>query len=547
MKYEEYNISDLSKVITVGVVLIVTATDIETVSTHEKLKPIDGFDNILTVYNGAHTYYFGKFGKYNVAHVQSNMGAIGRESAIMTISKAISTITPKFVIMIGIAFGVDKSKQNIGDVLISEGIIPYDSVRIGEKNVYRGQNAPTSKVLLNRFKSVKSWEYLLEDENKASKICAQILSGEELIDDIERRNELIRQFPHAKGGEMEGAGLFAACDGEVEWILVKGICDFADGNKKVNKKANQNIAVDSALTLCLELFNSNHAFESLNLYPAITGSNGICEINLANAEDVLFEIYNTKNESYYIKRAADDRFNNILGQYCIWIHGVSGSGKTNLILRNLIFNNIEYIQISLASCIGLNVIDLFKELLYDLEVKLNDEQHSEDNKNFVNVSRNILSLLEVTCKEKQIVIFIEEIPISSDEDYKLFVEHLFSLMILKKLKNGLNKVKFVLSSIKNPTLHIKQNQLKIHQQVKFIEHSNWGGEDIKKLVEVISSKLNVYISEEFLLMIIKTSDCSPRFIKKFFRNVLACCVTEAQDYVKILDETDRELKKYYNG
>jgi hypothetical protein len=400
---------------------------------------------------------------------------------------------------------------------------------------------------LNRFKSVNSWEYLLDNDIKASKIFSQILSGEELIDNVERRDELIKQFPVAKGGEMEGSGLFAACDGAVEWILVKGICDFADGNKATNKKENQITAVNSALSLCLELFNSNHAFESLNLYPAIAESIHICEINHDDAEDVLFEVYSNENESYYIPRTVDDGFNNILGQYCIWIHGISGSGKTNLILRNLIFNKVDFIQISLASCIGLSVIDLFKELLYDLEVKLNNENHSTNNENFVVMSRNILALLESTCQDKQVVIFIEEIPISNDEDYKLFVEHLFSLLILKKLKRGLNQVKFVLSSIKNPTLHIQHNQLKIHQQVKFIELKNCIEEDARKLIALIQTKLNILLSDEFLTKFLKASDCSPRFIKKFFRNILACCVSDSQDYIKVLDETERELKQYYHG
>jgi nucleoside phosphorylase len=137
MKYKEYKIKDLNKVISEGVVLIVTATDIESESTHKRLVPINGFDTILQVYDDAYTYYFGKFGKYNIAHVQSNMGAVGRDSAIMTISRAISSITPRFVIMIGIAFGVNSEKQNIGDVLISEGIIPYDNTRIGKETLYR--------------------------------------------------------------------------------------------------------------------------------------------------------------------------------------------------------------------------------------------------------------------------------------------------------------------------------------------------------------------------------------------------------------------------
>jgi len=54
---------------------------------------------------------------------------------------------------------------------------------------------------------------------------------------------LISLHPTVKGGEMEGAGISAACASKNKnWIIVKGICDFADGNKDVDKDKNQIIA-----------------------------------------------------------------------------------------------------------------------------------------------------------------------------------------------------------------------------------------------------------------------------------------------------------------
>lgn len=41
-----------------------------------------------------------------------------------------SEINPKACIMIGIAYGADKEEQVIGDVLISEYIQPYESIRV---------------------------------------------------------------------------------------------------------------------------------------------------------------------------------------------------------------------------------------------------------------------------------------------------------------------------------------------------------------------------------------------------------------------------------
>lgn len=56
-------------------ILIVTATDLETDETHKKVKPLNGYDKIIKVYEGALTYYFGMLGNYKIAHVQCSMGS----------------------------------------------------------------------------------------------------------------------------------------------------------------------------------------------------------------------------------------------------------------------------------------------------------------------------------------------------------------------------------------------------------------------------------------------------------------------------------------
>lgn len=43
---------------------------------------------------------------------------------------------------------------------------------------------------------------------------------------------------------MEGVGLASTLSrsGNANWIIVKGICDWADGDKKENKRARQALA-----------------------------------------------------------------------------------------------------------------------------------------------------------------------------------------------------------------------------------------------------------------------------------------------------------------
>ena len=219
--YKEIKEEELIKV-EETILLIVTATDLETEMLHSKLKSLPGEEKLLFAHHEERTYYKGVFGEYVCIHVQCDtMGSIGATSSIITVSEAIRIIKPKATVMIGIAFGIDKKEQKVGDVLVATSIIPYDFKKItSDKSIIRGQAVPTSTLLINKFNNARSWEYHLESR-KANKIIAPVFSGEELINSIDRRDELTSFNAQAKGGEMEGAGLYAAATGKTEWILVR--------------------------------------------------------------------------------------------------------------------------------------------------------------------------------------------------------------------------------------------------------------------------------------------------------------------------------------
>lgn len=547
-KYIEINWDSVSQYNTKNIILIVTATDLETNALHETLKPINGLNNIIRVFEGDLTYYFGILGNYLVVHVQSSMGALSRDSSIMTVSTAIEKTKAKIVIMVGIAFGVDEVSQKIGDVLISESVIPYNTKRVGKKDtIQRGIEAPSSKILLNRFKNIKqSWEYFISDDIRGDLIPCRLLSGEELIDNLNHRNKLIKQNPDSKGGEMEGAGIYAACDGKAEWIIVKGICDFADGKKGKNKRERQTIAIKSAISVCMEVFVSNSAFKDLNVLP-FTEENVENEIKREVLNDVLFDIYDQKKEQYYIERELDNKFNEIVSQYGVWIFGPVGCGKSNLILRNLINSKRDFIQISLAACIGLDVESFFKEIYFELVSNIEFIKSQSQPTSFKECSKAIIEVLIEYYKDRQIIIFIEEIPICTEADYQNFSSKLFSLLISKSLLNGLEKVIFILSSINNPSGHIQIFQQKIHQQLCFLPLEYWSNEEIIELISKIELELKFSLPKESKLKLIELAEGSPRFIKKFFRSLFTVNKFDTNSVQNILLETKRELNQYKNA
>ena len=178
---------------------------------------------------GNKTYYdLGRHGGAPVLMVQSEMGAAAPGGALLTVSHAIQDVAPQAVIMCGVAFGLRPGKQALGDILVARQIVCYEPQKVDMKRgrLQRGDRAMASERLLDRFRSGDN------DWRGARTHFGPVVSGEKLVNDPAFRDALLDVEPEAVGGEMEGAGLYAAArDAKVDWILVKGICDWADGNK----------------------------------------------------------------------------------------------------------------------------------------------------------------------------------------------------------------------------------------------------------------------------------------------------------------------------
>jgi nucleoside phosphorylase len=265
---QEKHFDQIQPLIKRGLVLLVTATATESKALHQQMQPLPNETGLIEVKKNNATYYIGKFGNFAVVNVEcGTMGTGSSMGSIVTTTNAINDFNPKFVLMVGIAFGINPEKQNIGDVLVSNALIPYEIQRLGKhEDIWRGTKPEAHNSLRNNFKNIKDWEYTLPNGEVAQLDVCDVLTGEKLVDNIDFRNELTKTFPTALGGEMEGAGLYAACqDKNIPWILVKAICDFADGEKKNGKKEKQELAITVALDACLQVFNKKFVFEDLGV------------------------------------------------------------------------------------------------------------------------------------------------------------------------------------------------------------------------------------------------------------------------------------------
>ncbi len=193
-------------------------------------------------------------GEVNGARVYmalSGMGAGGVGGSQEAVRKGIESLSPAAVIMVGIAFGINEQKQAIGDVLVSDRLMLYDLQRVGKGEsgaeiIPRGDRPHASPWLIDRLQMANlQWE-------GAKVRFGLVLSGDKLVDNVDFRGQLLRFEPEAIGGEMEGAGLYVACqNSKVDWILVKAICDWADGQKGVDKSARQQQAARNAAAFVL--------------------------------------------------------------------------------------------------------------------------------------------------------------------------------------------------------------------------------------------------------------------------------------------------------
>jgi nucleoside phosphorylase len=242
-------------------ILLMTATETELLQVLRLLKPLPSMKRIRHITKEKQTYYVGKFAALPAVVVRCEMGAVGRDAALNTARDAIELWRPKALIMVGIAFGADCGKHQPADVLIAEKIVPYESQRVGQKIIFRSAIPSSGQTLLNRFKNALGWSFQRPDGSRVRAYSGAILSGEKLIDDLLFKQELMSQFSEAIGGEMEGAGVYAAAShAKLEWILVKGVCDWADGEKH---DGYQEMAAAAAASLTHFVLSNPDALDGL--------------------------------------------------------------------------------------------------------------------------------------------------------------------------------------------------------------------------------------------------------------------------------------------
>ena len=208
---------------------------------------------------------FGSYENCRIFALRTEMGSESSGGSLASTMDAIREIDPDYLIAVGIAFGMKDKKHGIGDILVSERLVPYEALKISRdektdrKKVIKRHGIPSAPVrILNRFKTAQPYWNLT---NEIPVHFGTLLSGAKLIDDRVFKARLTKDYPEAIGGEMEGSGFCAASEfNRKDWIVVKAICDWAE-NKSENKDESQKIAAANSAdfvfyTISLGLFGN---------------------------------------------------------------------------------------------------------------------------------------------------------------------------------------------------------------------------------------------------------------------------------------------------
>ncbi|MGP1385930.1 MAG: SIR2 family protein [Thainema sp.] len=176
---------------------------------------------------------------YEVVVVQSpDMGGV--DSALL-ISDTIHHWNPGAILLVGIAAGVDRAKQQLGDLIIGRDICYYERGKLTpegkqpEPIMYRADST-----LWSRVQAISAWRppptLPRPDGTSAEpKIhYSAIASGEKVIADPTIRDEITSGHRKIAAIEMEGYGFSAAAwqsFDHIRSLVIKAVCDFADTEK----------------------------------------------------------------------------------------------------------------------------------------------------------------------------------------------------------------------------------------------------------------------------------------------------------------------------
>lgn len=192
---------------------------------------------------------------------QDQMGNV--ESAMAT-TQAIEVWNPQFLLLVGIAGGIESSDKTLGDIVVSEQVVNYEIGKVKNTGLEnRWDVIKGSPLLLNIAKNMDDTSWVLDSKVarpdysniKPSVHFGVVGSGEKVIANKAFSNLVINNWSKMAAVEMESYGVaYAAYKAESapHFLMIKSICDWADSTKN---DAWQNYCADIAASYATSIID----------------------------------------------------------------------------------------------------------------------------------------------------------------------------------------------------------------------------------------------------------------------------------------------------
>jgi hypothetical protein len=227
---------------------------------------------------------------------------------------------------------------------------------------------------------------------------------------------------------------------------------------------------------------------------------------------VLFNNYTKKNESFYLERNNDIQFKESLEISNIWLFGKSGVGKTALVYRNLIQDEIDYCFCDLSPVTITKTEDVLNEILLSIEDKFSLDRN--------NTEPNILKQIsQILCKRgsNRIVIVIDELSVPNEIILKGIVDSFIQLVVYYSNQTEEDELRFVVSTISDPK-KIIQNKMKASGYFQYLCCDHWSDYS-SKLFDLLANALSLELDESKATILEKSKN-SPRTLKNIFKKIV---------------------------
>ncbi|HEY4283648.1 MAG TPA: hypothetical protein VGM62_11350 [Chthoniobacterales bacterium] len=239
----------------------------------------------------------------------------------------------------------------------------------------------------------------------------------------------------------------------------------------------------------------------------------------ARPGDPLFDTYSSNVEQYYQERNIDVSCAAAIAYYpCIWVHGPSGLGKTNLIMRLASQKSFRPISVNLANRDPgtENLVTLIRGVMEDV-FRHHGYTPPGGNNDVVAVAR----MMQVYAEKSELCLVIDEVPISEADQRAMgaFVSTITDVLSTSKAATAERNIRIAISSISDPQIAKASFPNKASEYFRFFPIAPWDDLDLAFLLDKIASNLPhpTFVTQN-KRQIVTSSARSPRNLKIMLRD-----------------------------